>query len=96
MKPEERKNIINIINDTSVLERFNYLSERWRDEREHEDFNDYIDAMMKMMPVGSELIKGTKRPFGVIFKYGGDTIQFYIKFEEHGKYCKLVAKIING
>jgi hypothetical protein len=90
----ERSNISNILNDKSVLGRFNYLYDRWQDEKDHEDFKDYVEAMMKMMPSGATLVKGTKRPFGVTFKYGEATVQIAIKFENKGKYCKLVAKII--
>ena len=96
MNNVERENVSKVLNDLNVLRNFNYLYDRWQDEKGYEDFNEYTNAMMKKMPDGAKLIKGTKRPFGVKFNYGGDILQVYIKFEDHGKYCKLVAKIING
>jgi hypothetical protein len=96
MNNVERENVSKVLNDLNVLRNFNYLYDRWQDEKGYEDFNEYANAMMKKMPDGAKLIKGTKRPFGVKFNYGGDILQVYIKFEDHGKYCKLVAKIING
>ena len=38
-----------------------YLWERWQDEHEYEDFNDYFKAVKECIP---EITKMTKRPFG--------------------------------
>lgn len=96
MNAVEKQNIVNILNDMNIVSKFEYLYYRWQDEKQYEDFNEYVNVMMKFMPIGATLIKGTKRPFGVNFKYGGDTIHIYIKFESGGRYCKLVAKLIKG
>jgi hypothetical protein len=44
--------------------------------------------MMKYMPTGATLIKGTKRPFGVKFEYNGFTAHIYLKIK--GNACGLV------
>lgn len=41
-----------------------YLRNRYEDEKEYEDFSEYVDAMKKKFP---EVAKMTKRPFGVIW-----------------------------
>jgi hypothetical protein len=52
---------------------------RWSDEKEYEDFNDYI-ALMKVWVEkgGFEFVKGTKKPFGFKFK-GNNHILFMYK-----------------
>lgn len=94
MKTEEREQIIQVLNDTNTLRKFEDLYFRWQDEKQYEDFNDYTMSMMKSMPTGASLIKGTKRPFGVSFNYGGSRVHLFLKFENKGRYCKLAAKII--
>lgn len=42
-----------------------YLYERWQDEKEYEDFQDYIDVMKERIP---EVLTGTKHQFGFIIK----------------------------
>lgn len=41
-----------------------HLRSRYEDEKEYEDFSEYVDAMKKKFP---EVVKMTKRPFGVIW-----------------------------
>jgi len=54
-------------------EYFGYLYHRWQDEREYEDFEEYIQAANKKLKElaskksGVSLVKMTKRPFKVIF-----------------------------
>lgn len=38
---------------------------RWQDEKQYEDWNDYIACMRKNIP---NYVASTKRPFGVIVK----------------------------
>lgn len=94
MDSKERENISNVLNNLGTTQKFLNLYERWQDEKDYEDFNEYVTAMMKSMPTGAKLIKGTKRPFGVSFNYGGNTVHVALKLEKG--YCKLVAKIANG
>lgn len=91
MTTTEKENISKVLNDTNAIRKFSYLYERWQDEKEFEDFNEYVVAMMKSMPEGSTLIKGSKRPFGVTFKYGGSKVQVALKTS--GQYCSLTAKV---
>ena len=94
MDSKERDNIRNVVKNLGTAQKFLNLYERWQDEKDYEDFNEYVAAMMKSMPNEAKLIKGTKRPFGVIFNYGGNTVQVALKLEKG--YCQLVAKIANG
>jgi len=41
------------------------LYERWQDEKDYEDFADYIKVMQSRMADGSTITKMTKRPFRV-------------------------------
>lgn len=86
----EKANISKVLNNEKAINTFCYLYGRWQDEKEYEDFNDYIKAMMNFMPNGATLVKGTKRPFGVVINYGGATIHIALKLS--GRYCSLTAK----
>ena len=91
MTATERENISKVLNNTKCIEHFNNLYYRWQDEKQYEDFNDYVKSMMRVMPEGATLIKGSKRPFGVTFNYGGQKIEIALKHKSG--YCSLVAKI---
>ena len=86
----ERMEISKVLNNPTAVRVFSNLYDRWQDEKEYEDFNDYIAVMMKYMPNGATLVKGTKRPFGVVINYGGATIHIALKLS--GRYCSLTAK----
>lgn len=43
------------------------LRDRWQDEKEYEDFADYVEAMKKALPADIHLVKMTKSPFGFTF-----------------------------
>jgi len=60
------------------------LYERWQDEKEYEDFNDYVETFKKHIP---ETIKGLKRPFGFIVKCSDGNLKTSVKVQ--GKYAKL-------
>ena len=91
MTSAEKENISKVLNDSNAIHHFDYLYWRWQDEKQYEDFNDYVGAMMKYMPSGATLVKGSKRPFGVTINYGGQKVQISLK--HRGDYCSLVAKI---
>lgn len=46
------------------------LWDRWQDEKEYEDINDYAKPIRNMLPAGWELTKMNKRPFGFNFQIG--------------------------
>lgn len=93
MTQTEKQNIINVINNETTLHHFLYLHDRWQDEKEYEDFKDYTTSMMGYMPQGATLVKGTKRPFGVIINYGGGKVHISLKLR--GNYASLTAKMVH-
>ena len=52
------------------------LKFRWDDEKDYEDFNDYIKVIKDKYP---EIIKVTKRPFGIVRKFNDIPYQLYLK-----------------
>lgn len=56
-----------------------YLYNRWLDEREYEEFKDYVteiqkkfDEVIKEVPMTNAIfVKGQKRPFGFTFDFEG-------------------------
>ncbi len=48
---------------------------RWQDEKEYEDFNDYVGVMKKMIlarsPKMTTFVRGSKRPFGITIQIPG-------------------------
>ena len=91
MTSSEKENISKVLNDSNAIKQFDYLYWRWQDEKQYEDFNDYVESMMKYMPSGATLVKGSKRPFGVTINYGGQKVQISLK--HRGNYCSLAATI---
>lgn len=72
---------------TSLSDYLVYLHNRWIDEREYEDFNEYRKAMSnKLAENGCKMIKFTKRPWQIVFtmsdgsrkwmKVRGDTLEW--------------------
>jgi hypothetical protein len=47
-----------------LLQKLEYLHDRWQDESEYEDWKDYVDFMRKLAPPDTEFHKASKRPFG--------------------------------
>lgn len=61
-----------------AVNRLQYLYSRWLDEREYEDFADYIEAARKLCEgYGAEFIRLGKRPFRMDYKIGDR--QLFIK-----------------
>jgi len=52
-------------------DRLGYLQSRWADESEHEDWTEYIDALMMLVPEGGKVLSTSKRPFGITFSMDG-------------------------
>ena len=55
----------------------NYLHSRWLDEREYEDFNDYIAKFKEIVARHPEavFVTASKRPFGFTYKAYGVKIR---------------------
>lgn len=88
--------IKNLVNSEAVFNTFINLYGRWQDEKEYEDFNDYVKVMQTSVEkvVGKITnVKGTKKPFGLKFTTSdGREVSLYLKFK--GRYCNLAAKVI--
>ena len=71
------------MSNTTVQEKFNKVGDRlvkkcqerliewyvrWSDEKEYEDWNDYVEAMKKIIPEDIEFVSASKRPFGFTVK----------------------------
>ena len=84
-----------LVNSEAVFNTFINLYDRWQDEREYEDFNEYVKVMQKAVEkvVGSVTnVKGMKRPFGISFKLAdGRNVKLILKFK--GRYCNMAASV---
>lgn len=65
------------------------LWQRWQDEKDFEDINDYLSAIQKRLPMAYAI---TKRPFGVKLKASDRDIKVDIKTQ--GRYAKLYVKAL--
>jgi len=60
----------------SITELLFSLWERWQDEKDYEDIQDYLQVIQKSLP---NAYKITKRPFGIAVKCtDGNNILFFI------------------
>lgn len=64
MAREEIQKKLRAFLDGASGERLGYLQSRWRDEREYEDWNEYVAEMKKLIPEGFEFERAGKSPFG--------------------------------
>lgn len=59
---------------TAVADTCVWLYERWLDEKDYEDINDYLPVVAKVADeFGVSIVKMTKRPFGFHFRVDGRT-----------------------
>ena len=80
-----------------MLDKLGYLHDRWQDEQQYEDWNDYIAAMRELAPADTEFVKASKRPFGyeVRTKSGGG-FRFFAAAGTAGFHILRDAKKIGG
>lgn len=72
-----------VINDyAKVVQHFGYLYERWCDEHEYEDFNEYIESMKTQLPVGATDVRMTREPFACTYTLNG--LAMYLKASAFG------------
>lgn len=82
MTIEEKNNIMDeqqtIIKNENLISQICYLKNRWKDEREFEDFSDYVTAMKDTLKTeGYELVKLTKTfAITLIGKYATYLLKF--------------------
>lgn len=88
--------INNLVNSSKVFNTFINLKFRWEDEREYENFDDYVKVMIQAIKKETKkdvkLIKGTKRPFGVSFEIDGLKLNLFIKTNSNSAWlaCKKI------
>lgn len=66
--PQKLKDLMNKATLPPAMQRLGYLWSRWQDEKEYEDWNDYVEQLSKLAPEGAENITCSKRPFGITFE----------------------------
>ena len=66
------------------------LWERWQDEKDYEDINDYLAVIKNHLP---SAYKMSKRPFGVLCKC--DDGDLHIQVKRKGNYLNLSAVVKN-
>ena len=84
-----------IVNDEQVWECFFNLYDRWLDEHEYEDINEYgkviFNVINKNYPeYGVSFVASTKRPFGIKVKIDDQKIHIHVK--NKGGYMVISAK----
>jgi len=55
---------------------FGYLYERWQDEKQYEDFAQYVAAMSNKLGGGVSGVVMTKRPWKIVFVLNGQKCYF--------------------
>ena len=86
-----------IINNQSIGSVMYNLYDRWRDESEYEDINEYgkaiVNSIRKNLPhLEVSFIGATKRPFGVKIQVGDKKAHIFTRIK--GSYVQLCAKSI--
>lgn len=70
-----------------LFHHFIYLYERWQDEKEYEDWNDYAKAMKNAVEAKGDIkinmLGATHRPFGIRFIYEHYLVKLYLKFDRN-------------
>lgn len=86
-----------IINNKAIGNVMYNLYDRWRDESEYEDINEYGKAIVNSIHVhlphlDVKLIGVTKRPFGVKLQVGGEKVHIFTRIKSN--YVQLCAKSV--
>lgn len=81
-----------VIYNKEVSNIFANLWDRWQDEKEYEDINEYGKVLHGAINKVDEcmLFKATKKPFGVKVYRAGQLIHFFMK--RKGSYLVMCAK----
>ena len=82
-----------VIYNENVSNTFANLWDRWQDEKDYEDINEYGKVLHSAISKVDEcmLFKATQRPFGVKVYRGGQLIHFYMK--KKGNYLVMCSKM---
>jgi len=54
-----------LVDNTTLVDKLCYLKDRWQDEHEFEDFNEYINAIKPVIPESFTFVKLVKRPWSL-------------------------------
>lgn len=76
------KQAFDICNNEETLVTLINLRERWEEEKDYEDFNDYVECMKNCRLIkltNCPVIGGTKRPFGVKLQCGDGVLHMFVK-----------------
>ena len=89
--------IKNIIHNKSIGNVFYNLYDRWCDESEYEDINEYGKAILNSIKkqyhdYDVTLLATTKKPFGVKLQIGDRKAHFFLKIK--GAYAILCASLV--
>ena len=92
-----KETISKLVNTMAVLNTFANLKFRWEDEGRYEDFNEYANVMLnsvkKAINKDVKLVKGTKRPFGIVFEMEGVKFNLFLKSNNRG-YWLACSKLV--
>lgn len=67
----------------AYAERFAYLRDRWQDEHEYEDFGEYEKTAREAVEqAGGKFLALRKRPFALLFVFGGFGYRMKVKGSE--------------
>jgi len=76
-----------LVNNEKIGNTFFNLYDRWQDESEYEDINEYGKAIALTIatefPYNVKLIQATKSPFGVKISTSKGVFQLWIKLKGH-------------
>lgn len=89
MTKQELWTKVNTENNGKIANLIFDLYERWLDEQEYEDINDYLKVIQKSIP---EAFKIHKNPFGITAKCDDGNIQIIV--EDKSAYAQLKAKSV--
>lgn len=89
--------IKSIVNNEKVGNAFFNLFDRWLDEQEYEDINEYGKALYNTInrqypEYGVKYVKATEEPFGLIFEVDKKKVHMYTVLK--GLDVQLTAKLI--
>ena len=76
-----------LVNNEKIFNTFFNLYDRWQDESEYEDINEYGKVIALTIatefPCDVKLVQTTKRPFGVKISTTKGVFKLWIKLEGH-------------
>jgi predicted transcriptional regulator len=75
------KAIIEMINGDVATTLLN-LKERWDDEKEYEDWANYVKVLRKLTPKGFKFVKAGKRPFAITMAAAGNNYRLFVKVKK--------------